>query len=131
MLYPLYVWTFKVFIEDNGKNVIADWLQQLPSSAQEAIETRLRYLSVTEKWQRPAFDKLKGIDHIHEIRVKDHLANTEYRLLGCYGPNRKEFTLLIGTSKKGQVYDPKNCFETVARRYKTFKKKGNVYDYEW
>lgn len=131
MLYTSTIWKFKVFVEDNGKNVIVDWLQKLPQSAQDAIDTRIRYLEVTEKWQRPAFDKLKGYDGIHEIRVKDHLANIEYRIFGCYGPGRKEFTLLVGAYKKDKNYDPKNCFNTAGLRYKNFQKnKGNVYDYE-
>jgi hypothetical protein len=132
MLYATHIWKFKTFKDENGKNVIEDWLQKLPITAQDTIDTRLRYLVVLEQWARPAFDKIKGAEGIHEIRAKDHSANIEYRVFGCFGPERKEFTLLVGAYKKGTVYNPKDYMNTFKRRYKYFlENKESVDEYRW
>jgi hypothetical protein len=38
--------------------------------------------------------------------------------IGFFGPNRSEFTILIGSTKKGRVYNPHSAFDTALLRRK-------------
>lgn len=113
-------WTFKVF-KDAGTNVIDEWFASLPPNIRARFRTLLVHMAITINWVRPYFDKLKGYEGIYEIRI---VSKVQYRLLGCYGPGRKDFTLLIGASKAGAskgksaTWDPKNARELAERRSK-------------
>ena len=90
-------WRFRVF-KEAGVDVIEEWLTSLPPNIEERFRTYLVYMSNTQNWVRPYFDKLKGYENLYEIRVSSKI---QYRLLGCFGPGRREFTLLIGATKSG------------------------------
>ena len=123
-------WHFKRFISGNGLNVIERWMAGLPDSAVAAIDVRLRHLEITAKWESQFFKKVKGHKNIFEIRIKDTVGKIQYRLLGCYGPKSKDFTLLIGATHKDNIYNPRDCFEIADKNYRAFlKNKGNVDDY--
>ncbi len=116
-------WTFKTFRKESGKNAIEEWLRGLSSSARAAIKTRIRYLEAIppEDWVRPSFGKLSG--HIHEIRVKDTIEKVQYRLLSCFGPGNRTFTLLIGAKEKDRKLEP-GTRKTAEERYKIVKRYG-------
>jgi hypothetical protein len=40
----------------------------------------------------------------------------QYRPLGFFGPTRLEYTILVGASKKGANYDPRDAIEMALRR---------------
>lgn len=113
-------WTFKVFM-DAGTNIIEDWLSKLPPDIRAKIRTLLVHMANERNWVRPYFDKLKGYENLYEIIIK---SNIQYRILGCHGPNRREFTLLIGATKggaskrKSATWNPKNAREIANRRSK-------------
>ena len=44
--------------------------------------------------------KVKKYDPIYEIRISGN--KVEYRPLGFYGPDEKDFTLVIGSTKRGE-----------------------------
>ena len=50
---------------------------------------------------------------IGEIRFK---VDKQYRILGYFGPGKSDFTMLIGSSKKGKNYDPVSALETALDR---------------
>lgn len=132
MLYTSYTWKFKTFVKSSGNNAIEEWLLLLPPSARAAIDTIIRYLEVTERWDNPHyFEKLSGYKALYEIKAKDIVGKIQYRIFGCYGPSDNEFTLLIGATHKGKVYNPPNCFETAEKRYKFLSRnKESVDDYK-
>ncbi|MGB8992961.1 MAG: type II toxin-antitoxin system RelE/ParE family toxin [Desulfobaccales bacterium] len=113
-------WTFRVF-KDAGVNVIEEWLTSLPPNIEQRFRTLLVRMAKMKRWGRPFFDKLKGYDNLYEIIVK---SNVQYRLLGCCGPRRKEFILLIGATKGGAsrrkpaTWNPRNAREVADMRSK-------------
>jgi hypothetical protein len=131
MLYTNPVWKFKTFIKESGKDAIREWMEDLPMSAIAAIDTIIRYMEITEKWDSGLIKKLRGYDALYEIIIKDKIGKIQYRIFGCHGPERKEFTLLVGTTHKMNIYNPTDCFKTAEKRYKIFQKnKENVNDYQ-
>ena len=110
-------WTFLDFLVDGRRNDIYDWMKNLPAAASARLDALISYLEVTEHWRRPEFDALHGKKYrgIAELRFKAD--KIQYRPLGCHGPERRQFTLLIGCEKKGPIYRPASARETaVARR---------------
>lgn len=110
------LWIFRVFKSERGEDVIGKWLNELPIRVQVKIRTRLAYLEATEYWKRPEFDKLTGYEKLHEIRVE--FSNVQYRVIGCYGPGRKEFTMLIGAVEKGNKLEPREALSIAEKRSK-------------
>jgi hypothetical protein len=49
-----------------------------------------------------------------EMRFKSE--GVQYRPLGFFGPTRLEYTILVGASKKGANYDPRDAIEMALRR---------------
>lgn len=128
------IWKFKTFIKESGNNAINEWYDEQPPSAKASIRGKLRHLQITEEWVKGVdYKKLKGTrEPIIEILIFDKIGKIQYRLFGCFGPGRKNFTLLIGATHKNQVYSPKDCIKTAEKRYKfLLKNKENIDDYEW
>ncbi len=107
-------WTFKVFISSRGVDVFDKWLNTLPDKDQAKIETIIRRLEITKKLGRPLTGKLKGYPNLYEIIVLS--GNIQYRPIGCYGPKKGEFTILIGAIKKGGKFEPKSALDTAYNR---------------
>lgn len=110
------IWTFKVFISLGGRDTFDEWIKSLDINAQERIRGIIRHMSVTRRWGRPFFDAIHGYEGIHEIRVK--AKNIQYRPLGCFGPGPQTFTLLLGASKKVNVWFPKDAIKMAVKRRK-------------
>jgi hypothetical protein len=102
-----------------------DWYKRQSEGVQAAMDTALAFLAQRERndWRRPEFDLLSGdLREIGEIRFK---VDKQYRIFGFFGPNKSEFTLLAGSSKKGKNYDPINVCETALERMKQIKADGS------
>src|SRR6266566_4445383 len=114
----LVLFTFRCYISPSGRDVIDDWYNRQSESVQGAVDVALEYLSQRprQEWRRPEFDLLSGkMRAIGEIRLK---VDKQYRILGFFGPSRSDFTMLIGSSKKGQNYDPPGALDTALNRMK-------------
>src|SRR3984893_16651279 len=112
----LPLWTIRCYISRTGRDMIDDWCGRQTDEVRAALDTALEFLvqRPRNEWRRPEFDLLSGkMREIGEIRMK---VDKQYRILGFFGPGRSEFTLLIGASKKGKNYDPKNALDTAADR---------------
>jgi hypothetical protein len=120
-------WTFKVFISSSGVDVFAKWLNTLPDKDQAKIETIIRRLEITKTLGRPYTAKLKGYPGLYEIIVFS--GKIQYRPIGCYGPNQKEFTILIGAIKKGRKFKPKDALNTAYKRSKQINKEEHTNEY--
>lgn len=134
MLYTPQEWKFKAFIMPSGNDAIEGWYKKLPASAKAFIRDKLRYLAITAEWVKGVdYKKIKATrEPIFEIRITDKIGKIEYRLLGCFEPERRTFTLLIGATHKMNVYNPSDCFKTAEKRYKALlKNKENVDDCQW
>lgn len=110
-------WIIKVFTTEGGTNVIKKWLKGLPVGAQVEIEARLRYLETQQLWGRPYSAKRKGAyNDIHEVIIRWN--KNQYRPLGFFGPNQKEFTLLVGAQEKDSKLDPISADDIAEKRRK-------------
>lgn len=107
-------WTIKAF--KSSRNEIIEWLNTLEPNHKQTVETFIRRLEITEKWDSTYFKPLVGYHGIYEIKIK--FRKVLYRPLGCYGPGRKEFTLLIGAKEVGDAFKPKNAPQKAQERYK-------------
>jgi hypothetical protein len=123
-------WTFRVF-KDAGVNVIEEWLTSLPAGIEERVRVLLIHMANEQTWGGHYFKKLTGYDNLYEIRIT---GKVQYRLLGCYGPGRRVFSLLLGTTKggasrgKSATYDPKNALEIADTRSKIALENGRYTD---
>jgi hypothetical protein len=124
------IWAFKVFAPLNRNNEFEEWLNGLPIEDRAKIRTRIKYMEITETWKRPYFDKLHGYDKLHEIIANSpNVQNTQYRLFGCFGPERKEFTILIGVTKKNGNYTPRGAFQIAEKRRDLITDRRYINDY--
>lgn len=48
--------------------------------------------------------------------MRFHANNVQYRPLGFFGPNRHEYTILIGASKKGKIWTPADACRGALNR---------------
>jgi len=123
-------WKFRIF-KDAGVDVIEEWLTSLPPNIEERFRQLLVHMENTQNWVRPFFDKLTGYENVYEIILK---SNIQYRLLGGYGPGRREFTLLKGATKAGAskgkpaTWNPKNAREIADKRSKLIAQNGSYTD---
>ncbi len=120
------IWTFKIFTPKNRSNEFEEWLNGLPKKHRAKIRTRIKYLEITDSWVRPYFDILHGYDKLHEIIIK--FSKIQYRLFGCFGPDRKQFTILIGVTKKNGNYTPRGAFEIAEKRRDLITDRGYIDD---
>ena len=116
------LWTFFDFAYLNGTNPIDDWYQRdLSEDAQFLFDKALKdcqKIELPKNWT--AFKRfLEGKpkeDRIWELQF--YSDGRQYRILGVFGPQRKQATLLIGCYHKAKVYTPSDAIETASRRAK-------------
>lgn len=106
------IWEIRDFLDVHGGNVIRDWLDGLPASAQAAIEARLDGIAGLEKLTRPYTGNLGG--GIYEVRLEHK--NVQYRPLFCYGPGQHVLTLLMGAVERDSQLVPRGAYETAVKR---------------
>lgn len=123
-------WSFFSFF-DHGEDVIHQWMDciDMKKKAIVKFETRLRYLSNTKVWSPDWVKKLKVYDGLYEIRIR--YEQVQYRPLGCFGPNDREFTLLIGALEKNSKFVPKNAPNIALQRKELIlKNRSLIHEYE-
>ena len=107
--------TFRDYIDDSGRNVITEWLHDLPMEARLEINTRIQYLEVSDQLRRPDAAMLSGkCDGLFELRIR--YKGIQYRPLACHGPARAQVTLLVGAIKKGNRFEPLSACDTAQKR---------------
>lgn len=112
----LALWTFRCYVSSSGRRAVREWYNQQSDEVQAAFDVSLEFLAQRsrDEWRRPHFDQLSGqMRQIGEIRFK---VDKQYRVLGFFGPNRWDFTMVIGCTKKGSVYDPPSALSTALER---------------
>jgi hypothetical protein len=123
------LWTFKGFLSENGRDIFKEWYEQLPVGAQAKFDAILEYLRDTPhtQWSTAVVLPLSEAEGIFEIRVK--IRNVLYRPLGCFGPDRGEFTLLVPAREHGNRFEPRNAIALAeARRTLVLNDKGRAHE---
>src|SRR5665213_1246642 len=110
------IWTFSDYVSERGTNEIHKWLnsREVPSGAKAKINARIVTLQGFPLFPEQYFSAYRGYDDIYELRIS--FSGVQYRPLGCYGPRKREFTLLVGGIEKGKI--PKRLLEVANERRK-------------
>lgn len=103
------MWTFCDFLDGRGVNLIRLWLDGLPPKARAKINTRLLFMQAKSVWPEPWVSALTDWPGLIELRIG--AVGNAYRPLGFYGPERREFTIVLGAMEKGKL--PKRVLEVA------------------
>ena len=101
------IWTFYDYVSQSGKHAIADWVRdELSAKGEEKFEARLDYLGGVEnhEWKMPYIYPLTNCDGVSEIRFD--VDKKQHRVFGFFGPERHEYTMVLGWIKKNGDYGP-------------------------
>lgn len=101
------------------RGFITEWCGELDIDAQAEFDNLLIELAATPRasWGMPDFKPLGA--GIFELRFKS--GGKQYRPLGYDGPDRNQFTILIGAYKKMQRWTPTDARNTAVKRRKEIK----------
>lgn len=106
-------WSFRNYVQVGGKNRVRKWYLELTVKEQAKLDRLLVVLEQQEYWQFPQYKALSDVKAgLGEIRWKG--GGKQMRLLGCRGPERGQYTLLLGCSHKGDRYTPTSALKTAA-----------------
>ena len=109
------MWMFYDFLDSRLNNEIREWLDGLPDKASAKIDARLLLMRSMIVWPEQYVSALVGWPDLMELKVV--YAGNQFRLIGFYGPQRKEFTLLLGTIEKNKI--PRRTLSVADRNGKT------------
>jgi hypothetical protein len=113
-------WKFKEFISESGGE-FENWVNSLPPADQAKIDVFIGRLRLMKTWSPKLVFPLTGYRKIYELKI--HGPGVQYRPLGCYGPGRNEFTLLIGAKEVGSKFEPKDAPNKAVERQKLIQDK--------
>lgn len=109
-------WTILDYLAADGTNEIRSWLDRLPTAAQVRIDARIGYLQITRVWPPQYISARRDCQGIYELKIVS--SGVQYRPLGFYGPERREFTLLMGAIEKGGRVEPRDFCDIALERRK-------------
>jgi len=112
-----HLWTFKCFLSEGGKNVIAEWYEAQSATVRAAFDTALEYLrdQPPKNWVRPFVGTLRGeCAGLVEIRFTED--RVRHRPIRFYGPQRMEFTLLTCAVEKNRKFVPPSTCKVALDR---------------
>jgi hypothetical protein len=116
-------WIFKCYHRasrngDKDTDVIREWYDGLDEEVKADLDAGIEILEKrpNNEWLRPRFAPLKSkaCKGICEIRADG--ASGEYRVLGCYGIERNEFTLYVGFKKEHKSDYERACKAAQTRK---------------
>lgn len=112
----MVIWTFKCYLDENGKDVIDEWYESLSPREQARFDKLLEHFrdSPLTAWGSNYFKQLEGYEGIYEIRFI--VNNILHRPLGCFAPYPRDFTLLIGAREQGGKFIPRTAPDTAQKR---------------
>lgn len=110
------VWRFFDFRAPNGANPIADWYKNdLSDDAKYAFVDTLKDIEKIESPNNWLCFKRFLAGKYRKYRIWELWFacgdKRQYRILGIFGPNRKQATLLVGCFHKGSVYTPPDSLD--------------------
>jgi hypothetical protein len=110
------LWTFKCFVSQSGRDLIDEWYSGLPTKAKVKLDSLLEHFrdNPHHKWGANYFKPLTGYDGIFEIRFQ--ILNVLYRPLGYFGPQRGDYTFLIGAWEQGDDWVPEGAPDIAVKR---------------
>jgi hypothetical protein len=124
------IWKFKVFVSINNVCDFEKWFDSQIPEDRAKIKIFIDRLLIAESWSPKHVRPLSGYSKINELVIKGK--KIQLRPLGCFGPTRKDFTLLLGAIEKNDHFIPKDAPKKAETRYKLVLSDGERYtrDYE-
>jgi hypothetical protein len=96
---------------------VQEWYDARNDAEQAAFDTVLEFLCQRQhhEWGRPEYAPFTG-KHGGLGELRFDVGKLEHRPIGCFGPGRSVFTVLIGATKKGRQYDPRSALDSALER---------------
>lgn len=129
MIESIREWAFRDYLDRRGANVVHEWIITLPIGAQAKVDSILLILQAAKIWYPQYVSALRGYQHIYELRIG--FSGVQYRPLGCYGPDRGEFTILLGSVEKGGKLPKGDCETAIERRKTILNEKGRTCEHNF
>ena len=103
---PIVKWKWRCFRDDQGTNVVIDWVTAKSKGGQARLKNALDQLSQLEKqhWHKPQPSSSIG-NHIYVIRFSDE-NRTQWRIYGHHKDAIRTFVLTNYGTERGNKYDP-------------------------
>ena len=109
------MWIFRCYDlgQDGG---FRGWCDSQEADVKAKIDFTLELLAALKDWSLSPFyqDLHGGCEGLGEIKIDTD--NTHHRLLGFFGPGKREFTLLCGFSKETNADYGKECPKALNRK---------------
>lgn len=105
------------FVTLGGRGVISQWVdKEIEFEAEIEFHSKLRVLAVTPRdlWNRPDYAPFNP--EISEIRLKAN--RLEHRVFGFFLTEASQYVMLMGATKKGRIYTPRDAVDTALKRRK-------------
>jgi hypothetical protein len=111
------IWKFVEFVTLGGRGVITQWVDKdIEMEAEIEFHATLTALAVTPRdlWVRPDYSPFDS--EIGEIRF---FANKlQHRVFGFFLADVSKYVMLVGATKKGKIYNPREAVDTARKRRK-------------
>ncbi|MGE0103528.1 MAG: type II toxin-antitoxin system RelE/ParE family toxin [Blastocatellales bacterium] len=124
------LWSLMEFKTLSGRGVISQWVaKEIEMGAEIEFHSIIRNLQNTprELWVRPDYAPFDP--EIGEIRFKAN--SLQHRVFGFFLPEAKQYVMLVGCTKKGRIYTPREAEETARnRRRLVLADKGCIHEYK-
>jgi hypothetical protein len=119
------LWIFKCYCSEAGRDLIDPWYLDLPVKAQAKLDKLLEHFrdNPHHKWGGNYLQPLVGYEGIFEIKFQ--MLNVVYRPLGYFGPERRDFTFLIGAREQGDAFVPVDAPDRAVERRETVRRNGD------
>jgi hypothetical protein len=116
-------WVSRDYVRPNGKNPILKWYtKELSAQEQANMDMLLNTLERTQSWGLPDYRALQGAQKgLGEIRWKGD-QKRPLRLLGFFGIESCQFTILVGCTHDKDKYYPANAMNTALTRMSELKR---------
>lgn len=105
------------FVTHNGRGVVAQWAdKEIEMEAEIEFHAMLRILAVTPRdlWTRPEYAPFDP--EISELRFFAN--NLQHRVFGLFLLDVQQYVMLVGATKKGKIYNPREAVDTARKRRK-------------
>lgn len=124
------IWTFFDYKSGMGNNQIGKWYDSLSAQEQSDFDEFLKILGKTKNWDKQDCKRLHSKQKgLAELRFSS--CNKQHRVIGQFGPERYQFTLLLGCTHKQNIYDPPNAMDTALERKKALEKQtGSLVEHD-
>ncbi len=132
------LWRFLEYQTDEQERHFRDWYELQIPIIQATLDATLVTLGATENWDDPELENFKVFTrkpgHLGLAQVQFEIIQgkkkRQFRVLGLWRQEQREFILLVGFEKNGRSPNPPNAFEVAQDlRMQIEDGRGLIYDH--